>query len=104
MTRSQAWPYLLALILYAFLLAAYVGLRFAWQGLDSDAALLSILSQNVVAEGTITPAADAYTLGYGYPTLNAFLSLLESRRPLPTDVRGARRRGGPLRSTFPRQH
>ena len=65
--------FLLLLTLYVFLLAGYVGLRYVWHNLDGDAVSLTVLSQNVLAEETLWPAAGAYPYGYAYPSLNAAL-------------------------------
>jgi hypothetical protein len=68
--------FLALLATYVVLLAGYVGLRYAWHGLDGDAVILTTLSQNVLAEATISPAGGAYQSGYAYPALNTFLAHL----------------------------
>jgi hypothetical protein len=73
---GSARLYLLGLILYALLIAAYVGFRFGWGWLDGDAVLLSVASQSTYLEGTLAPDVGPYYLGYGYPTLNTFLAHL----------------------------
>jgi hypothetical protein len=69
-----AWSYLTWIVLYAAFIAAYVGLRFSWDWLPGDAVWLTTLSQNVYAEGTLTPRTGAYPYGFAYPSLNTFLS------------------------------
>ena len=69
-----ARPYFLGLTLYALLIAAYIGLRYGWRWLPGDAATLTVVSQNTYLQGTVTPTAGLYPLGYGYPALNAFLA------------------------------
>lgn len=76
MTRSKTWPYFAFVALYALLIAAYVGLRFDWRWLDSDAAALTVSTQNTYAEETLTPAVGAYYLGYGYAAISTFLAQL----------------------------
>ena len=68
--------FLAALATYVFLLAGYIGMRFAWHSLDIDAIKLTALSGNVLAEGTLSPASGGYAYGYAYPALNTFLAHL----------------------------
>lgn len=74
--RRANGPYLLLLAVYSLLLAGYVGVRYGGRSLDGDAVSLTGLSQNVLAEGTLTPIAGAYPFGYAYPALNTFLAHL----------------------------
>lgn len=73
---GSGWPYFLGVGLYALLIALYVGLRFAWGWLPGDAATLTAICQNTYLEGTVSPIAGVYPLGYAYPTFNTFLAYL----------------------------
>lgn len=73
-SRRSTGAFLLLLLAYAFLLAGYVGLRYAWRSLDGDAVSLTRLSQSVFAEGTISPVGGGYPYGPAYPVLNTFLA------------------------------
>lgn len=62
------WPVLLP-VGYALLTTVYIALRYGYRWAESDTALITEAARNVLAEGTITPAAGSYQHGFGYPAL-----------------------------------
>lgn len=74
--RDGTKVYLILLALYVLCVVGYKGLRFAWMSLESDAVVLTQLSQGVYAESTVMPSGGAYPFGFVYPASNAFLSHL----------------------------